>query len=107
MAGVPALSSRWVERELARLIGAAGPGAPKRVRLIRWEQRRGIAEVAHRDVASARAGWNTELAGPTGETVRFATRRSWGTLRKGKSWLRRHSAGPVPESSLPTVPTSR
>ena len=93
VAGAPSLPSRWVERELARLIGAPEPGAPKRVRLIRWEQRRGIVEVGHHDVASARAGWNTELAGPGGTTVRLVTRRSWGTLRKGKSWLRRLGAG--------------
>ena len=58
---------------------------PGRFRLIRVEGARAIAEVDQRRAAAARAAWN----GPAPEGgLRIATRRTWGTLRPAKAWLR-------------------
>lgn len=97
VAGDLSLAPRWVERELARLLEEDGRRPGVRVRLVRWEGRRGIAEVAHTVARAARSRWNARLTGPAGEAVELATVRTWGTLRKGKEWLRT----PPPSAPLP------
>ncbi|MCI4335575.1 MAG: hypothetical protein L3K17_00030 [Thermoplasmata archaeon] len=92
---------RWIEHELQRLLdGAAGPGAHP-TRVIRWEERRGLVEIEHLDLDAARRAWNCEVSGLPGGPVRLTTRRTWGTLRKGKDWLRRL----VPPEAAPSPPS--
>lgn len=55
-------------------------------RVIRVSAGRALVEVGHREVAAARGLWNGTIRLPSGE-LRLATRRTWGTLRKGKLWL--------------------
>jgi hypothetical protein len=45
-------------------------------------------EVDHRVVPAARQAWNITLVAPSGRAVQLSTRRSWGTLRGAKAWLR-------------------
>jgi hypothetical protein len=59
------------------------------VRVVRVEADRALAEVPHGLAARARAAWNGPLELPGAPALSIATRRTWGTLRKGKSWLRR------------------
>jgi RNase P/RNase MRP subunit POP5 len=88
VAGELSLPRRWIEQELGRLLGdVLAPEAPPRVRLIRWEGHRGIAEVDHLAVEAARRAWNREGPGPARDTVRWRTLRVWGTLRGAKRWL--------------------
>ncbi|HYK92821.1 MAG TPA: hypothetical protein VEY07_02110 [Thermoplasmata archaeon] len=91
------MSPKWIERELSRLLFPSTP--PSTLRIIRWEGRRGLVEVGHRDVGPARAAWNGEIRDPAGRTVSVTTKRTWGTLRKGKLWLRSRSAERIPGRS--------
>ncbi|HZY91285.1 MAG TPA: hypothetical protein VFG07_00715 [Thermoplasmata archaeon] len=89
VAGDLPINPRWVERELARLLRpGSDPGVPPSFRLVRWEGHRGLVEVGHREVGLARRVWNDTVPGPGGHPVAIVTRRTWGTLRKGKLWLR-------------------
>ncbi|MCI4344047.1 MAG: hypothetical protein L3J87_00270 [Thermoplasmata archaeon] len=58
------------------------------------EGRRALVEVDHRTAPLARAAWNVPISGPAGAPVGIVTVRTWGTLVKGKAWLRRPS-GPI------------
>ncbi|HXW66990.1 MAG TPA: hypothetical protein VEL82_03825 [Thermoplasmata archaeon] len=58
---------------------------------MRAEAHRAIAEVDHRDAPAARAAWTVDVGNGPG-TVRLATRRTWGTLRGAKAWLRAGAA---------------
>ncbi len=58
------------------------------VRVVRVEADRAIVEVPHGGSAEARAAWNGPLDLPGRPALRLATRRTWGTLLKGKQWLR-------------------
>ena len=88
VAGDLPVPARWVERELGRLLQPTAPGPAARLRVIRWDGNRGLIEVGHRDVPRARQQWNGEVDGPSGTRLTIATRRSWGTLRGGKRWIR-------------------
>jgi RNase P/RNase MRP subunit POP5 len=91
VAGDLSVPPRWVERELHRLlVGEESPGGPPLFRLVRWEGARGLVEVEHRLASRAREAWNATVTAPDGSVVTVATRRTWGTLRKGKVWLRGH-----------------
>jgi hypothetical protein len=82
------VSPRWLERALGdRLAASTAPGV--RVRLIRLEGRRALIEVDHRAALLARTAWNGPIPGPGGSPVGVSTVRTWGTLVKGKAWLRR------------------
>jgi len=81
VAGVQPLPIPALERELARRLDRPGI----EVRVIRLEGRRALVRIPHTSVAAARAGWNAPA--PAGALV-LRTLRSYGTLRKGKAWLR-------------------
>jgi len=49
--------------------------------------RRGLVEIDVSDLPRARTAFNARGTGPAGEPIEIATRRTWGTLRKGKRWL--------------------
>ena len=93
VAGDPSFSSKVLERRLAAALERLGPGP--RVRVIRWEPPRALVEIDHGWAARARTAWNASLGGPAdgGAPVAIATRRTWGTLRKGKAWLRSRPTG--------------
>jgi len=55
--------------------------------VIRWIDRRGLVEIDVSDLPRARTAFNARGTGPAGEPIEIATRRTWGTLRKGKRWL--------------------
>ncbi len=82
----PALSPRWWEANLrVGLDRTPGPtGVP--FRLVRVEGRRAIAEVDRYVAGRARSAWNAPVSGD--DRIRFATRRTWGTLVGAKRWLR-------------------
>ncbi len=61
---------------------------PGRVRLIRAEGDRALVEVPHRAVPLARAAWSSSWVTDRGTALRARTRRTFGTLVKGKLWLR-------------------
>lgn len=93
VAGLLPIPPKWLERALAQgLTKALGESAS--IRLIRVRGARAIVEVGHRYSALARASWNASFPGPDGQPVTVATRRTWGTLVKGKSWMRRGPDGP-------------
>jgi hypothetical protein len=75
---------RWWEASLRRAFDRAH--VPGRFRLIRVDGYRAVAEVDHERSSAARTAWN----GPADERgeVRLVTRRTWGTLRPAKAWLR-------------------
>ncbi|MGC2034990.1 MAG: hypothetical protein WA761_06055 [Thermoplasmata archaeon] len=58
------------------------------MRMIRWEGTKGLVEIGHTDVAVARKAWNGPVAGPFGSFT-LRTHATWGTLLKGKVWLRK------------------
>jgi hypothetical protein len=98
VAGDLSVPSSWWEGVLVdRLRLLAPTGAPIRIRWIRREGSRAIVEVDHLVVAAAREAWNIALVAPNGRPVQIATKRSWGTLRGAKAWLRRprSSAGSI------------
>ena len=70
-----------LERLLLQELGRPDPI----FRLIRSEGPRALLRVDHRSVGAARLAWNGPLA-PAGPSLR--TLLSYGTLRKGKEWLR-------------------
>jgi hypothetical protein len=81
----PALSPRSWESLLADRLAAAGVPV-RRFRLIRSEGRRAVAEVDHLSAPGARAAWGA--AAPGAGAVPLIPRRTWGTLRGAKAWLR-------------------
>ncbi len=89
MAGehLPALTPRWWETALRAGLDRAG--VAERFRLVRAEGRRAIAEVGHGVALRARTAWSTPLADGS---ATLATRRTWGTLRGAKRWLRARPA---------------
>ena len=96
MAGEPPVPTRAIESALlARLRAALPSGAPVRVRLIRREGDRAIAEVEHRQADAARSAWNGKILVPGG-SFEATTYRTWGTLRLAKTWLRAGRAGRAP-----------
>lgn len=84
---------RLLEAALRRAI-AERAGGPVPVRVIRVEAGRAIAEIPHLALDPARAAWNGPLELPGGTRLPIATRRTWGTLLKGKAWLRRGPSAP-------------
>ena len=107
MAGDPLPSPRALEQLFRRLLATGPDGGPVAVRLIRSEHGRALVEVAHTAAAAARIAWNTEAAGPGSPSVTLRTRRTYGTLRKGKLWIRaggaplRRSPARVPRPDHP------
>jgi hypothetical protein len=90
VAGTPFPSPRALESALRQALArSTPPGAPVKMRLIRAEDRRAIAEVPHTTLPLARKVWNGSIPLPSGAPVSVTTRRTYGTLRKGKEWLRR------------------
>ncbi len=89
-------SPRWLEHELGRLAARGPESPPLKFRIIRWEGRRGLVEVGHFDLAWARERWNATIEGATGRRFTVKTHRTWGTLRKGKLWLRPQTVRPSP-----------
>lgn len=100
VAGVRPLAPRWLERELARTLAGA-EGGPVDIRLIRAGTRRALVRVTNRTMIAARRAWNGALTGPTGAPVDVATRRTFGTLRKGKAWLKDEGAGTLSRGERP------
>ncbi len=96
--GVPTFSPRGLERELARSLAEA-IRAPADLKLIRFSGPRVLVRVTNRTMIAARTAWNGPLSGPSGEGIRVATRRTFGTLRKGKEWL----GGRAPSGSRPAL----
>jgi hypothetical protein len=64
--------------------------------VIRLEGRRALVEVAHRWVPTAREAWNGSLETPGGAVLSVRTHRTYGTLLKGKRWLRAARLAPSP-----------
>jgi RNase P/RNase MRP subunit POP5 len=75
----------WWERSLRSCLDRAGLGIG--FRLLRSDGRRALVEVDHRAAVEVRAAWTTAWSTPE-STVELATRRTWGTVRGGKAWLR-------------------
>jgi hypothetical protein len=89
VAGVAFVPRPWLERALREAL----PPAPvdsraRQPRIIRLERGRALVEVGHRWAAVARKAWNGPVTGPQGGPIELSTRRSWGTLRGAKIWLR-------------------
>ena len=82
---LPPLPPVWWERSLRSCLERAGLGVA--FRLLRSEGRRALVEVDHRAAVPVRAAWTTSWSTPE-STVEIATRRTWGTVRGGKEWLR-------------------
>ena len=80
-------AGRLIERELLRRLEVAGVHRPT-VKMIRWEGTRGLVRVPHTDARRARDAWNGSSRGPDGSVLTLKTLRSYGTLRKGKAWIR-------------------
>ncbi len=95
--GTHAIAPRSLEAALAQRLASATPEGRPRVRVLRFDGQRSLVEVDHLWVGPARERWNGTLTLPDGRSVGVATRRAYGTMRKGKRWLR---ASPVrvPES---------
>ncbi|MCI4368061.1 MAG: hypothetical protein L3K09_00645 [Thermoplasmata archaeon] len=87
MAGVPLPTARRLEELLGELFIEAGEPRPK-LRIIRGQGRRLLVEVDQFVASRARLIWNASVKGPRDGTMRLSTSRTWGTLRKGKLWLR-------------------
>ena len=90
--GAQPIPPRHLERELLRRLAVAGARTPD-LRLIRFEGQRALVRIDHLEVARARSAWNgpaspTDGTGPIG----VRTLRTYGTLRKGKAWLRSRSS---------------
>jgi hypothetical protein len=83
----PPPPARWWEAVLRRRFDRAA--VPGRFRLIRTDGYRAVAEVDQLRAAAARAAWN---APATDGDAAVVTRRTWGTLRRAKRWLRGGSA---------------
>jgi hypothetical protein len=86
---LPSLSPRWWEGVLRTALDRAGVAG--RFRLIRADGARAVAEVDQHRARSVRDAWTTTVDDASG-AVRIATRRTWGTLRGAKAWVR--GAGP-------------
>ena len=82
----PPPSPRWWEATLRGCLDRSA--VPGRFRVVRVEGRRAVVEVDQLRSRAARAAWTTSVPDRSGE-VRIATRRTWGTLRGAKAWLRR------------------
>lgn len=93
MAGESPFSPRQVERWLRERLTVVADES-LRIRLVRLVHRRALVEVPHLWAPQAREAWNASWQVRDGGTVRFRTRRTWGTLTKGKMWLRAGSSGP-------------
>ncbi|MCI4357523.1 MAG: hypothetical protein L3J95_04035 [Thermoplasmata archaeon] len=94
--GEPFVPRPWLEEVLLRTLPAdlrAGTPGTRRLRIVRVERSKALVEVGHRWSGEARKAWNGSVPGPSGRSVSLVTRRTWGTLRGGKIWLRR-PAGP-------------
>jgi hypothetical protein len=87
VAGDLPYAGRLIERELLRRLEVAGVHRPT-VRMIRWEGTRGLVRVPHTDARRARQVWNGTSRSPDGSVLTLKTGRSYGTLRKGKAWIR-------------------
>jgi RNase P/RNase MRP subunit POP5 len=81
----PPPSLRWWETTLRRALDASS--APGAFRIVRAEGYRAIVEVDQWWASAAREAWTCRSAIP-GESVELRTRRTWGTLRGAKVWLR-------------------
>ena len=81
----PFSTAAW--EQFLRRHGAPSGAPPFRWRLIRAEGARAVVEVDHRSADAARSAWNASEEIGT-EVVRVVSRRTWGTLRGAKSWLR-------------------
>ena len=79
----PRLLELWLRRSLSETLGA-----PASVRVIRVEGRRALVEVSHLSATVARHTFSGELPGAPLPGLALATRRTWGTLRLAKLWLR-------------------
>jgi hypothetical protein len=86
---LPPLPPRWWEATLRRCLDRAG--VAEKFRVVRVDGRRAIAEVEHRASAAARAAWTTSVT-ESGTAIELATRRTWGTLRGAKAWLRERAS---------------
>jgi RNase P/RNase MRP subunit POP5 len=78
-------ATRWWETTLRDLLDRSA--VTGRFRLVRTDGYRAIVEVDHRLSATLRVAWTTELE-ERGHRLRLGTRRTWGTLRGAKAWLR-------------------
>jgi RNase P/RNase MRP subunit POP5 len=82
---LPPPPARWWEATLRRTLEPSS--APGAFRIVRSDGYRAIVAVDQSRVRAAREAWTTVLDDPrTG--VRIRTRRTWGTLRGAKAWLR-------------------
>jgi hypothetical protein len=82
---LPPLPPAWWERSLRSCLDRAGLGVG--FRLVRADARRALVEVEHLVVPPVRTAWTTSWNTPEG-TIEIETRRTWGTVRGGKAWLR-------------------
>jgi hypothetical protein len=82
---LPPPSPRWWEAALRRTLDASS--ARGWFRIVRADGYRAIVEVDQLRALGARAAWTVELddARPG---VSLRTRKTWGTLRGAKAWLR-------------------
>ena len=87
VAGEPPFAARSLEHELRRRLEGAGRSSPA-LKIIRLEGRRAIIRVDHLDVSAARVAWNGPNAARTPGGLSLRTLRTYGTLRKGKAWIR-------------------
>jgi RNase P/RNase MRP subunit POP5 len=87
VAGDQPLSPRWLESVLFDRLGENGPRSG-RMRVIRVEGHKALVEVPHRVAPTARAAWNGNWTTARGERVGATTHRTFGTLVKGKAWIR-------------------
>jgi len=83
---LPSPPPRWWEATLRGCLDRSA--VPGRFRLVRAEGRRAVVEVDQLRSRAVRAAWTTSVP-EQGAEVRIATRRTWGTLRGAKVWLRR------------------
>jgi RNase P/RNase MRP subunit POP5 len=91
--GEPFVPRPWLEEALRRALPSGPPtGDRSQIRVVRLERSKALVEVGHRMALQARQAWNGPVTGPSGRSVALATRKTWGTLKDGKKWLRRSSS---------------
>ncbi len=93
VAGPSLFSSRLLERWLSDRLASLHGDRPK-IRVVRWEERRALVDVPHLWAVRARAAWNGEWTVAEGGPLLVRTHRTWGTLAKGKRWLRSRLRSP-------------
>ncbi len=81
----PIPPSRFELELRRRLTEVSGPDPL--FKIVRFDGSRGLVRIGHRNLLAARRAWNLPV-NPAARSMPVRTLRSYGTLRKGKLWMR-------------------